>query len=172
MAARRGGSGPAPALAARIRLLVLDVDGVMTDGALYFGARGESLKVFHVRDGHGVKLVQAAGIQVAVISGRKSAAVAKRCRDLGIRHVMQGIDNKSRALDRLLAKLKLAPAQLACVGDDTPDVPLFVRAAFAVAVADAHPLARAAAHRITTLPGGRGAVREVCDWLLDARSRA
>ena len=172
MAARRGGSGPAPALAARIRLLVLDVDGVMTDGALYFGARGESLKVFHVRDGHGVKLVQAAGIQVAVISGRKSAAVAKRCRDLGIRHVMQGIDNKSRALDRLLAKLKLAPAQLACVGDDTPDVPLFARAAFAVAVADAHPLARAAAHRITTLPGGRGAVREVCDWLLDARSRA
>jgi 3-deoxy-D-manno-octulosonate 8-phosphate phosphatase (KDO 8-P phosphatase) len=172
MAARRGKSGPAPALAARLRLLVLDVDGVMTDGALYFGARGEQLKVFHVRDGHGVKLVQAAGIKVAVISGRKSAAVARRCRDLGIRHVLQGIDNKSRALDVLLAKLKLTAAQLACVGDDTPDIPLFARAAFAVAVADAHPLARAAAHRITTLPGGRGAVREVCDWLLDARSRS
>jgi 3-deoxy-D-manno-octulosonate 8-phosphate phosphatase (KDO 8-P phosphatase) len=172
MAARRGRPGPAPALAARLRLLVLDVDGVMTDGALYFGARGEQLKVFHVRDGHGVKLVQAAGVQVAVISGRKSAAVARRCRDLGIRHVLQGIDNKSRALDVLLAKLKLTAAQLACVGDDTPDIPLFARAAFAVAVADAHPLARAAAHRITTLPGGRGAVREVCDWLLDARSRA
>jgi 3-deoxy-D-manno-octulosonate 8-phosphate phosphatase (KDO 8-P phosphatase) len=172
MATRRGRSGPAPALAARLRLLVLDVDGVLTDGALYFGARGEQLKVFHVRDGHGVKLVQAAGIQVAVISGRKSAAVARRCRELGIRHVLQGIDNKSRALDTLLAKLKLTAGQLACVGDDTPDIPLFARAAFAVAVADAHPLARAAAHRITTLPGGRGAVREVCDWLLDARSRS
>jgi len=172
MAARRGRAGPTPALAARLRLLVLDVDGVMTDGALYFGARGEQLKVFHVRDGHGVKLLQAAGIQVAVISGRKSAAVARRCRDLGIRHVFQGIDDKSRALDGLLKKLRLTPTQFACVGDDTPDIPLFVRAAFAVAVADAHPLARAAAHRITTLPGGRGAVREVCDWLLDARSRA
>ena len=172
MAARRGRAGPTPALAARLRLLVLDVDGVMTDGALYFGARGEQLKVFHVRDGHGVKLLQAAGVQVAVISGRKSAAVARRCRDLGIRHVFQGIDDKSRALDGLLKRLRLTPAQFACVGDDTPDVPLFVRAAFAVAVADAHPLARAAAHRITTLPGGRGAVREVCDWLLDARSRA
>jgi 3-deoxy-D-manno-octulosonate 8-phosphate phosphatase (KDO 8-P phosphatase) len=172
MAPRRRSAGLDPQLAARLKLLVLDVDGVMTDGALYFGARGEQLKVFHVRDGHGVKLVQAAGIKVAVISGRKSAAVTKRCRDLGIRHVMQGIDNKSRALNTLLAKLKLTPAQLACIGDDTPDIPVFVRAAFAVAVADAHPLAQAAAHRVTTLPGGRGAVREVCDWLLDARSRA
>jgi 3-deoxy-D-manno-octulosonate 8-phosphate phosphatase (KDO 8-P phosphatase) len=171
MAARRR-VAPEPRLAAGLRLLVLDVDGVMTDGALYFGARGEQLKVFHVRDGHGIKLVQAAGIQVAVISGRKSAAVAKRCRDLGIRHVFQGIDNKSRALDTLLKRLKLTGPQLACIGDDTPDIPVFARAAFAVAVADAHPLARAAAHRITTLPGGRGAVREVCDWLLDARSRA
>jgi 3-deoxy-D-manno-octulosonate 8-phosphate phosphatase (KDO 8-P phosphatase) len=170
--AARGRVAPEPKLAARLRVLVLDVDGVMTDGALYFGARGETLKVFHVRDGHGVKLVQAAGIQVAVISGRKSPAVAKRCRDLGIRHVFQGIDNKSRALDVLLKRLKLTAAQVACIGDDTPDIPLFARAAFAVAVADAHPLARAAAHRITTLPGGRGAVREVCDWLLDARSRA
>ena len=172
MAARRGRAGPTPALAARLRLLVLDVDGVMTDGALHYGPRGEQLKVFHARDGHGVKLLQAAGIQVAVISGRKSAAVAKRCRDLGIRQVFQGIDNKSLALNTLLTRLKLTAAQLACVGDDTPDVPLLVRAAFAVAVADAHPLARAAAHRVTSLPGGRGAVREVCDWLLDARSRA
>lgn len=171
MAARRR-LAPEPKLAARLKLLVLDVDGVLTDGALYFGARGEQLKVFHVRDGHGVKLLQAAGMTVAVISGRKSSAVARRCRELGIRHVFQGIANKSRALDTLLKRLKLTAAELACVGDDTPDIPLFARAAFAVAVADAHPLARAAAHRITTLPGGRGAVREVCDWLLDARSRS
>lgn len=172
MAARRRAVGPTPALAARIKLLVLDVDGTLTDGALYFGVGGESLKVFHVRDGHGVKLVQAAGITVAVISGRKHAAVVKRCRDLGIRHVIQGAADKSRALDTLLAKLKLKPAQVACVGDDTPDIPLFSRVAFAVAVADAHPLAQAAAHRVTRLGGGRGAVREACDWLLDARSRA
>lgn len=172
MAKRRRANGPAPALAARLKLLVLDCDGVLTDGALYFSAQGEQLKVFHVRDGHGVKHVQAAGIQVAVISGRRSAALTRRCRELGIRHVLQGVADKSRALDRLLAKLKLDPREVACVGDDTPDIPLFARVAFAVAVADAHPLARNAAHRITGLPGGRGAVREVCDWLLDARSRA
>jgi 3-deoxy-D-manno-octulosonate 8-phosphate phosphatase (KDO 8-P phosphatase) len=172
MAARRRTDAPAPALAARLKLLVLDCDGVMTDGALYFGARGEQLKVFHVRDGHGVKLLRAAGIQVAVISGRRSSAVTRRCRELGIRHVFQGVAHKSDALDTLLRRLKLRADEVACVGDDTPDIPLFARVAFAVAVADAHPLAREAAHRVTTLPGGHGAVREVCDWLLDARSRA
>jgi 3-deoxy-D-manno-octulosonate 8-phosphate phosphatase (KDO 8-P phosphatase) len=172
MAVRRRTSAPSPALAARLKLLVLDVDGTLTDGALYFGASGEQLKVFNVRDGHGVKLMQAAGITVAVISGRKHAAVLKRCRDLGIRHVIQGAADKSLALDSLLARLKLDPSQVACIGDDTPDIPLFTRVAFAVAVADAHPLALAAAHRVTTLAGGRGAVREACDWLLDARSRA
>lgn len=171
MAARRKAARLTPALARQIRLLVLDVDGVLTDGALYYSASGEQLKVFHVHDGHGVKQVQADGIQVAVISGRKSAAVARRCRDLGIRQVFQGIDNKSGALDILLKRLKLGAEQMACIGDDTPDIPLFARAAFAVAVVDGHPLARAAAHRLTTLPGGRGAVREVCDWLLEARSR-
>jgi 3-deoxy-D-manno-octulosonate 8-phosphate phosphatase (KDO 8-P phosphatase) len=107
-----------------------------------------------------------------VISGRSSAAVERRCRELGIRHVRQGIEDKSAALDKLLRKLRATPDQVAAVGDDTPDIPLFVRVALSVAVADAHPLARRAAHRVTTLPGGRGAVREVCDWLLDARSRA
>lgn len=172
MAARRRSRRLSPALAARLRLVVLDVDGTLTDGALYFGADGEQLKVFHVRDGHGVKLLQADGITVAVISGRKHAAVVKRCRDLGIRHVIQGADDKSRALDQLLSKLKLDVSQVACIGDDTPDIPLFGRVALGIAVADAHPLALAAAHAVTTLPGGRGAVREACDWLLDARSLA
>lgn len=159
-----------PRLARRIALLVLDVDGTLTDGGLWYGARGEQLKRFHVRDGHGVKLAAAAGITVAVISGRRSRALAVRCRELGIRQVQQGVADKSAALDRLLARLDLHVSQVACVGDDTPDVPLFARVAFAVAVRDAHPLAAAAAHATTRLPGGHGAVREVCDWLLAARS--
>ncbi|MEP7312460.1 MAG: HAD-IIIA family hydrolase [Pseudomonadota bacterium] len=158
-------------LARELRLLVLDVDGVLTDGALYFGARGEALKAFHVRDGHGVKLLQAAGMQVAVISGRNSPAVTRRCRDLGIAPVLQGVTDKGKALQTLLRRLRLTGAQVACIGDDTPDIPLFAGVGYAIAVCDAHPLARAAAHRVTTLAGGRGAVREVCDWLLDARSR-
>lgn len=160
------------ARARRLRLLVLDVDGVLTDGGLWFGPRGEIHKRFHVRDGHGIKLVQQAGIVVAVISGRRSAAVARRCKELGIRHVFQGVADKWAVLEKLLARLAITPAEVACIGDDTPDVPLFARAGFAVAVHDAHPLARAAADRTTTLPGGQGAVRELCDWLLRARSGA
>ena len=162
-----------PRIAQRLRLLVLDVDGVLTDGALYFGARGEMLKAFHVRDGHGIKLLQNAGVQVAVISGRRSPAVLRRCRDLGIRFVTQGASNKSVALDALLARAGIQfDSEIACVGDDTPDIPLFARAGYSFAVADAHPLARAAASEVTRLPGGRGAVREVCDVLIEARSRA
>jgi 3-deoxy-D-manno-octulosonate 8-phosphate phosphatase (KDO 8-P phosphatase) len=105
-----------------------------------------------------------------VISGRRSAALSKRCRELGIRHLQQGVADKNAALDRLLAEFALHESQVAAVGDDTPDVPLFARVAFAVAVRNAHPLAARAAHCRTTLPGGQGAVREVCDWLLAARS--
>ena len=161
-----------PRLALRLELLVLDVDGVLTDGSLWFGPRGEVLKRFHVRDGHGIKLLTAAGVQVAVISGRRSAAVTARCRELGIRLVVQDVKDKNRALDHLLQKQSLLESQVACIGDDTPDIPLFVRVGLAVAVRDAHPLAARAAHCRTTLPGGYGAVREVCDWLLAARSRA
>jgi 3-deoxy-D-manno-octulosonate 8-phosphate phosphatase (KDO 8-P phosphatase) len=159
-------------LARRLELLVLDVDGVLTDGGLWFGPRGEALKRFHVRDGHGIKLLAAAGVQVAVVSGRRSAAVTARCRELGIKLVVQGAGDKSRALDTLLRKLSLHDSQVACIGDDTPDIPLFVRAGFAVAVRDAHPLAARVAHCRTTLPGGHGAVREVVDWILAARSEA
>jgi 3-deoxy-D-manno-octulosonate 8-phosphate phosphatase (KDO 8-P phosphatase) len=157
-------------LARRLALLVLDVDGVLTDGGLWFGPRGETLKRFHVRDGHGIKLLRAAGIEVAVVSGRRSAAVRTRCRELGVRLVMQGVADKSQALDKLLQRLSLTDTQVACVGDDTPDVPLFVRVALAVAVRDAHPLAARAAHCRTRLPGGNGAVREVVDWILARRA--
>jgi 3-deoxy-D-manno-octulosonate 8-phosphate phosphatase (KDO 8-P phosphatase) len=158
-------------LARRIELLVLDVDGTLTDGTLWYGPRGEQLKRFHVRDGRGIKLLAAAGVTPAVISGRRSAALTTRCRELGIRHLVTATQDKCKALDRLLKRLDLHESQVAAIGDDTPDVPLFMRVAFAVAVRDAHPLAADAAHCRTTLPGGCGAVREVCDWLLAARAR-
>ena len=153
----------------RVQMLILDVDGVLTDGRLFYGARGESLKVFHVRDGHGIKQVAAAGITVAIISGRRSAAVAKRARELGIRHVAQGVNDKLEALTRLSTARSIALDHCACVGDDTPDAPMLQAAGVAIAVADAHADALAHADLVTTRPGGHGAVREVCDWLLDAR---
>ena len=155
----------------RVRLLVLDVDGVLTDGRLYYGARGESLKVFNVKDGHGIKQVAAAGITVAIISGRKSPIVTRRARELGIRHVAQGVTDKLAALQKLVKSQSVALEHCACVGDDTPDAPMLHAAGLAIAVADAHPDARAVADLLTTRPGGQGAVREVCDWLIDARRR-
>lgn len=160
-----------PAAAAAIRLLVLDVDGVLTDGRLYFGARGEALKVFHVRDGYGIRRLMAGGIEVAVISGRRSAAVSARCRELGIARVVQGAADKLAAFERVRKRAQIAARACACVGDDLPDVPIFGIVGLAFAVADAHPLARRAAHHVTALPGGMGAVREVCDWLLAAQAR-
>lgn len=156
--------------ARRIRLLALDVDGVLTDGRLYLSPAGEELKVFHVRDGSGLVAVQRAGIIVAIISGRDSAAVSRRAAELGIRHVHQGVADKGTELDRLLAALAVEPAETACVGDDTPDLPMLRRAGLAIAVADAHPALVAAAHWTTAAPGGRGAVREVCDLLLSTRA--
>ncbi|HEX6397032.1 MAG TPA: HAD hydrolase family protein, partial [Steroidobacteraceae bacterium] len=146
-----------------------DVDGVLTDGRLYYGARGESLKVFNVKDGHGIKQVAAAGITVAIISGRKSAIVTRRARELGIRHVAQGVADKLAALHKLTKSQSVPLENCACVGDDTPDAPMLHAAGLAIAVADAHPDARAVADLLTTRPGGQGAVREVCDWLIDAR---
>ncbi|HTT06906.1 MAG TPA: HAD-IIIA family hydrolase [Steroidobacteraceae bacterium] len=152
-----------------IRLLVLDVDGVLTDGRLRYGPYGERDKVFHVRDGHGIKAIRAAGIDVGVISGRRSPAVQRRCRELGIEHLLQGIEDKGAAFVRLIEKLGVPARQCACIGDDVPDLPIMQQAGLAVAVADAHPTALAASHRRTRALGGFGAVREVCDWLLAAR---
>jgi 3-deoxy-D-manno-octulosonate 8-phosphate phosphatase (KDO 8-P phosphatase) len=151
-------------------LLVLDVDGVLTDGRLHISADGEHVKVFHVRDGSGLVALRRAGIAVAIISGRESGAVTRRAQELGIAHVFQAVADKGAALDALLAQLGLAADAVGCVGDDTPDVPMLERAGLAVAVADAHRTARDAAHWVTTLPGGHGAVREVCDLLLNARA--
>ena len=154
---------------ANIQLLILDVDGVLTDGRLYFGAKGEALKVFHVRDGHGIKLLMGAGVQVAAFSGRRSAATAARLRELGV-PVVQGCSDKLAALHKLTQRLKVDPLNCACIVDDTPDLPLMSAVGLAAAVADAHPVVLSAAHWVAQSPGGRGAVRELCDAILRARA--
>jgi len=156
--------------ARRIRLLVLDVDGVLTDGRIYMSANGEDLKVFHVRDGSGLVALQRAGVTVAIISGRDSAAVTRRAAELGIAHVHQGVGDKAAELSALMDRLGVSPAETACVGDDTPDLPMLENAGLAVAVADAHGALGPAVHWVTTASGGRGAVREVCDLLINARA--
>lgn len=155
---------------ARIELLILDVDGVLTDGRVYFGARGEALKVFHVRDGHGVKLLMGAGVAVAAFSGRRSGAVEARMKELGVPYLVQGCKDKVAALQRLTRRLGLDPLNCACIVDDTPDLPLMSAVGLAAAVADAHPVVLSAAHWIAKAKGGRGAVRELCDAMLRARA--
>ncbi len=157
------------ARAADIRLLVLDVDGVLTDGRLYFSARGEEMKCFHVRDGAGIVQLLRAGVQVAVISGRNSPAVERRMSELGVTYVRQGISDKLAALTELLAVLNLELNTTACMGDDSADVPILQVARLAIAVPDAHASAKACAHFVTQTSGGLGAVREVCDLILAAR---
>lgn len=155
--------------ARRIRLLVLDVDGVLTDGRLFIGPTSEEFKVFHARDGAGLVAVQRAGITVAIVSGRSSPIVERRATELGIRLVRQGASDKAHEIETLAAKLGVQREEIACVGDDTPDLAMMRRAALAIAVADAHAEVIAAADWVTTQAGGRGAVREVCDLLLRAR---
>ncbi len=154
-----------------IRLLILDIDGVLTDGSLYYDATGETLKVFHVRDGHGIKMAQRGGIEVALVSGRRSDAAYHRARELGLNRFYEGVRDKAAILEELLAALDLTPAAVAAVGDELVDLPLFHRVGLAVAVADAVPEVRAAAHWVTSLPGGKGAVREVCDLILKAQEK-
>ena len=149
--------------------MVFDVDGVFTDGRLYYGPGGEELKVFHVHDGQGVKRLLRQGVTVAVISGRDSAAVSRRMQDLGIAHVFQGDEDKLPIFERLLKQLSVTPEETACVGDDLPDLPLLKVAGLAVAVANAQAAVRAQAHFVTGATGGLGAVREVCDLIMTAR---
>ena len=157
-------------LAAHVQLVIFDVDGVFTDGRLYYGADGEELKSFHVRDGHGIRMLLQHGVQVAVISGRNSKAVTRRMQELGIQHVFQGDADKLPILDNLQKKLGVNSEQTACVGDDVADLPLMQSAGLAIAVADAQAEVRAQAHWCTRNPGGQGAVREVCDLILAARN--
>ena len=154
---------------ANVRLLVLDVDGVMTDGRLYFDANGEEAKVFHVRDGFGIKQLMKTGIAVAVISGRRSKAVERRITELNIEHARLGQENKLDALVEICSMLDIPMRNVACMGDDLPDLPLLQAAGLGIAVADAHPGLLAVADWCTNLAGGQGCVREVCDRLMQSK---
>jgi 3-deoxy-D-manno-octulosonate 8-phosphate phosphatase (KDO 8-P phosphatase) len=156
-----------------VRLAIFDVDGVMTDGSMYFGPRGEVMKVFNILDGHGMKLLLKAGIDTAIISGRKSAAVSARAKELSIDHVIQGTgDDKLPAFEKLAAKLKLAPGACSFMGDDIQDIAVMRRCGFAVSVVNAVDAVKSAAHYVTRAHGGRGAIREFCDLVLAAQGKA
>lgn len=154
-----------------VKVLLLDVDGVLTDGGLYFSEAGETLKRFHTLDGHGLKLLPRAGITPAVITGRDSAALRTRLKALGIAHVHYGTEDKRPAAEQTLQSLGLDWSQAAVIGDDWPDLPVMQRCALACAPAYAHAEALARAHHVTRAPGGGGAAREFCDLLLVASGR-
>ncbi len=157
--------------AKRIRLLLLDVDGVMTDGRLGFDSAGREFKFFYARDGIGIRLLQGAGLKVGILSGRRAKVVELRARELGIDLLRQKIQDKAGVLEEILKKEKLRREQICYVGDDLVDLPVLTRVGLAVAVADAAPEVKAAAHFITRKPGGWGAVREVCEILLRAQGK-
>ena len=151
-----------------IRVAFFDVDGVLTDGGVYFSEQGETLKRFSILDGYGLKLLRLAGITPAVITGRDSKPLRLRLQALGIEHVRYGTEDKLPAAQAMLALLGLNWAQAAAIGDDWPDLPVLTRVAFAAAPANAHAEVRALAHHVTTARGGEGAAREFCDLLLTA----
>jgi 3-deoxy-D-manno-octulosonate 8-phosphate phosphatase (KDO 8-P phosphatase) len=159
------------ARARRVRLVVFDVDGVLTDGRLWYGPGGEELKAFHAFDGHGVKLLRMAGLDTAILSGRESQAVEDRAKELGIEHVMQGVDDKRKAFESLLRRLRIKPAATAYMGDDVVDLPVLVRCGFACAPHEAPEDVRRRAHYIASADAGRGAAREVCEFILEAQGK-
>ena len=154
-----------------MRAAIFDVDGVLTDGRIYIGEHGETVKAFSTLDGHGLKLLVLAGIEPLVITGRDSAAVRRRVADLGLRHAVYGAHDKLAAANALLSSLALHWDDVAAMGDDWPDLPLLTRAAFACAPAQAHAEVKAVAHHVTSASGGHGAARELCDLLLIASGR-
>ncbi len=155
--------------AQRVKLMIFDVDGVLTDGGLRYGADGELVKTFHVLDGHGIKLLQQSGVKAAIISARSSSIVHRRAADLGIALLMQGVHDKREGFARLLAETGMTADDCGFMGDDVIDLPVMTRVAFAASVPNGHPEVRARAHYVAEAGGGRGAVREVCDLLLRAQ---
>lgn len=159
----------AVARAARVRLMIFDVDGILTDGSLHYGPQGEVIKTFNVLDGHGIKLLQQSGVAAAIISARQSDIVARRAGDLGIQHVFQGVHHKRTAFDQLRAHTGIAAAACGFVGDDVIDLPILLQCGFAASVPNGHPEVRARVHYVTAAAGGRGAARELCDFILRAQ---
>lgn len=154
-----------------IKLLILDVDGVLTNGQIILTEQGEEMKVFHARDGYGLRKLMEEGIEVILISGRRSKAVDCRARDLGIQEVHQGIADKGPLCEEIIRQRGLRKDQVCCVGDDLPDLPLFEKAGIRFAVADATPAMKGLADYVTREKGGYGAVREVCEIILESRGR-
>ncbi|MGB5450753.1 MAG: 3-deoxy-manno-octulosonate-8-phosphatase KdsC [Sedimenticolaceae bacterium] len=155
--------------AANIRLIVFDVDGVLTDGSLYIGDDGQEYKAFNSKDGHGMVMLQHSGVEIAIITGRSSEVVRIRMASLGIQRVYQGKKEKLPAYEELKQITGLGDEQIAYVGDDVVDLPVMTRAGLAITVQDAHPLAKQHAHWVTPSGGGRGAAREVCELIMDAQ---
>ena len=152
-----------------VRLAAFDVDGVLTDGALYYTDAGEEFKAFNVQDGHGIKMLQESGVAIAIITSRSSKLVANRARNLGIDHLYQGVENKLDAMNALLTKLGLTLAEAGYMGDDVIDLPVLRRCGFAASVPEAPALVRQHAHYITRARGGHGAVREYCEVVMHAQ---
>ncbi len=155
--------------AANIRLVIFDVDGVLTDGSLFIGDGGEEYKAFNSRDGHGMKMLQRSGVAIGIITGRTSDVVRHRMDSLGIQHVYQGQLDKLPAFEELTARLGLSAEQVAYVGDDVVDLPILIRAGLAIAVQDAHEMVKQHCHWVTPNPGGRHAARDVCELIMQAQ---
>ena len=149
--------------------MIFDVDGVLTDGTLWYGAAGEDLKAFHAFDGHGMKMLASAGVPCALLSGRKSAAVAARAAELGVEDVLQGIGDKLSSFQQLAKKKNLDSAQIGFMGDELVDLPVLTRCGFACAPGEAPAAVRSRVHYVASAPAGRGAVREVCELLMRAQ---
>jgi 3-deoxy-D-manno-octulosonate 8-phosphate phosphatase (KDO 8-P phosphatase) len=159
-------SADAPERARRVKLMIFDVDGVLTDGRLWFGAAGEQLKVFHARDGHGIRMLGASGVQVAILSGRRSDAVSARAAELGIAHVLQGVEGKRQRYEALLGELGVAPGASGYMGDELVDLPVLARCGFACTVGEAPAEVRERTHYVAGAPAGGGAAREVCEYVM------
>jgi 3-deoxy-D-manno-octulosonate 8-phosphate phosphatase (KDO 8-P phosphatase) len=159
----------AVARAARVRLMIFDVDGILTDGSLHYGPDGEVVKTFNVLDGHGIKLLQQSGVATAIISARQSGIVARRASDLGILHLYQGVHDKRAAFGQLLQQVNIGEDACGFVGDDVIDLPILSRVGFAASVPNGHAEVRARVHYVTQTAGGRGAAREICDFILRAQ---
>jgi len=157
--------------AQKIKLFVCDVDGVFSDGRIYLGNDGEELKAFHTKDGFGLKAIMQQGIEVAIITGRQSNIVSNRMNALGVKHIFQGKDDKLSVYNELLSQLNLTAEQTAYIGDDVVDLPVMQLAGLGIAVNDAHPLVLQKADLVTTVKGGFGAVREICDLFLQCHGQ-
>ncbi|HZM33182.1 MAG TPA: phenylphosphate carboxylase subunit delta [Burkholderiales bacterium] len=155
--------------AKRVRLMAFDVDGVLTDGTLWYGASGEELKRFHAFDGHGMKMLGASGVACALLSGRRSLAVATRASELGVPHVLQGIEDKRKEFERLLARLRFSYDESGFMGDELVDLPVLTRCGFAAAPREAPETVRSRVHYVAAAPAGRGAAREVCELIMRAQ---